>query len=82
MAHDDWDLTEGLDPEGPSADDLDRFGDELIPCSECGRMVYDQTVLCPHCGGAVMQEETAGSKRWAIVVALILIAVIVFVWVL
>ncbi len=46
----DWDLSEGLDPEGPSAQDLDRFGDEVDPCPNCGAMIYDQAEICPKCG--------------------------------
>ncbi len=46
----DWDLSEGLDPEGPSAQDLDRFGDEMDSCPNCGAMIYDQAEMCPQCG--------------------------------
>lgn len=46
----DWDLSEGLDPDGPSAEDLDRFGDEVDPCPNCGSVIYDQAEMCPNCG--------------------------------
>lgn len=78
---DDWDITEGLHPEGPSADDLDRFGDELVACASCGREVYDQAELCPVCGGPVHAPESR-APRWAIGAALLLVVVIVLFWVL
>ena len=55
----DWDLVEGLDPEGPSAADLDRFGDELVTCVHCGSRIYDQSELCPRCG-AIQEEVERG----------------------
>jgi len=53
----DWDLGEGLDPEGPSGSDLDRFGDELMGCRRCGGAMYDQAAVCPHCGAYVEEGE-------------------------
>jgi len=53
----DWDLGEGLDPEGPSGSDLDRFGDELMRCRRCGSQMYDQATACPHCGEYVVEGE-------------------------
>lgn len=46
----DWNLSEGLDPEGPSAVDLDRFGSELDTCPNCKSTIYDQSEMCPQCG--------------------------------
>lgn len=81
MPDTDWDITEGLDPEGPSGDDLDRFGDELVPCASCGRRVYDQAEVCPICGGFV-HKTLSKTPKWAFLVALVLIAVMVLFWVL
>jgi hypothetical protein len=51
MPHDhEHDLDDGLDPEGPSADDLERFGGDDDPCPACGRAVYHDMAACPHCG--------------------------------
>lgn len=69
----DLDLDEGLDPEGPSPDDLERFGDELIDCPECGRAVYDQAELCPDCGHA-LSREPRGLPNWAIIVVGVILA--------
>lgn len=81
MPDPDWDITEGLDPEGPSADDLDRFGDELIPCASCGRRVYDQAEICPVCGGYVHRVRSK-TPVWTILVVAVLVVVIALVWVL
>jgi hypothetical protein len=38
-----------LDPEGPSRDDLARFGGDTIPCPHCGREVHAEAAACPRC---------------------------------
>jgi len=70
MDWEDPDISEGLDDDGPSAEDLDRFGDEFIACPNCGKAIYDQSEICPYCGQAVMADQS-GSKLWVMVVALI-----------
>jgi len=61
----DWDLSEGLDPDGPSAADLDRFGDELITCPSCAQALYDQAPICPHCGH-LMEEQPRTLSLWVV----------------
>ncbi len=72
-----WDLGEGLDPDGPSAADLDRFGDELDPCPACGNPVYDQMAICPSCGH-VLEDQPKSVSLWAVfgVVGLIVLLLI------
>ena len=67
-----WSLDEGLDPEGPSAEDLERFGDEMRRCPSCGEDVYDQAELCTNCGHA-FEDDPRGSagKLWVIVAGVI-----------
>lgn len=79
MRDDDWSLDEGLDDDGPSADDLDRFGDEFATCPACGAAIYDQAALCHVCGHAVHDEPKP--KAWIVWTTLLLIVVIVLVWV-
>lgn len=78
MHWEDPDISEGLDDEGPSAEDLDRFGDEFVSCPNCGKAIYDQSEICPYCGNAVTAEES-GSKLWVVVVAALVVVAFVFV---
>lgn len=61
----DWDLAEGLDPDGPSASDLDRFGSEIDPCPNCGSLIYDQSEICPKCGW-YLGEEPKSMSLWTV----------------
>ncbi|TVQ62062.1 MAG: hypothetical protein EA378_06250 [Phycisphaerales bacterium] len=68
-------LDEGLDPEGPSAADLERFGDEYVTCPNCGSSVYDQAEACARCGHMLMSGKARQTSIWTwLIVALILIA--------
>ncbi len=73
----DWDLGEGLDPEGPSGSDLDRFGDEMTPCRSCGGMMYDQAEICPHCGSFTEEPERAISG-WVVFGIVVLVGLLLF----
>jgi len=70
------DLGEGLDPEGPSAADLERFGGETITCPVCGVETYDQAELCHNCGAA--QGLSTGPNRtlWTVLVGVVLFGVV------
>lgn len=73
----DWD--EGLHPEGPSAADLERFGDEYKRCPNCHADVYDQAELCHACGHH-FQVSTGNAGKWLILIAVIaLLAFLMFV---
>jgi hypothetical protein len=75
MAQNDWNIAEGLDPDGPSAADLDRFGDELIPCPACKARIYDQSEICPHCGHA-METPPKTMPVWVILLTVLLIGLL------
>lgn len=77
MQWQDPDIGEGLDPEGPSAEDLDRFGDEFRTCPNCGRQIYDQAEVCPHCREAII-DKPAGAKWWVILVVVLLLIFFAF----
>ena len=79
----DWDINEGLDPEGPSAHDLDKFGDELTTCPSCQRQIYDQAEICPHCGEYITPFPEASKQKsvWVSIGVLLLIVLLLsFVW--
>lgn len=70
---------EGLDPEGPSPADLERFGDEFRTCPECGSDVYDQAEMCPKCGRAF--EHHTSTPVWLIPLVVFVLVVFVLVYV-
>ncbi|MCB9846150.1 MAG: hypothetical protein H6811_09220 [Phycisphaeraceae bacterium] len=74
------DELEAIDPEGPSAEDLERFGDEFRTCPECGSLVYDQSEICQACGHAFEEKDAPVSRWWIAAVVVVLLAfVLVFV---
>ncbi len=62
--------------EGPSQEDLDRFGGDEALCPECGEPMWDQASVCPSCGAAVEGDTSCNprrrvlNRRWAVLVAL------------
>lgn len=76
----DEDEHEGLDPEGPSAADLDRFGDGFRVCPGCGSAVYDEAPLCPECGH--MFEERTGTPVWLVITAAVVLVGLIMLFVL
>ncbi len=88
---DSWD--EGLDPDGPSAEDLERFGDEFKTCSACGSQAWDQAEQCPACGAYFEGDDMhrggrrggvrggrGGSGVWSVVgVVVLIVFVLVYV---
>ncbi len=70
--------------EGPSSEDLERFGDDTAHCPACGAEIWDQAPVCPKCGEAIAGRTLSRPplehwlhKRWIILVAII--ALIAFV---
>jgi hypothetical protein len=59
--------------EGPSEDDLERFGGATRKCPECGTELYDDSEICWKCGHA-LSGRPAGPKRWMVVVAVLVVA--------
>ena len=71
-----FDDDDAIDPQGPSREDLERFGDEFVTCPECGSLVYDQADICQACGRA-LRGESSGPPMWAIGVGAALAAVLI-----
>lgn len=74
----DWDL-DGLDPDGPSARDLERFGGETVECPNCKAEVWDQAESCHRCGewlGPRVDDGPGGRSRAAMLIILLLIGVL------
>jgi len=61
--------------EGPSDEDIERFGDVTRTCPECGKQVFDDAAVCYHCGHAFEEREDAkGTAKWVVVTIVVLIA--------
>ena len=75
--------------EGPSSEDIERFGGDTDECPECGAEVYDQAEMCHACGAYVtVRGRVKGSAgrgmqaRWIILIALLALAGFVITFVL
>ncbi len=57
--------------EGPSQEDIQRFGDVTRTCPACRKEVFDDAELCYHCGNAIegASQGSAGVPKWVIVTA-------------
>ena len=69
---------DGID-EGPSAEDVARFGGETVPCPECRAPVHDESEWCHKCGHAMgdpADEDDAPMSKKAIIVAVIVFVAI------
>lgn len=60
--------------DGPSADDLERFGDVTRICPDCKKDVFDDAAVCYHCGYAFeRKDERKGPGMFTIVVVALLL---------
>ena len=79
-ADDGAELDEREDPEPSDIDDDDDA--ETIPCPYCGKDVYEQAELCPHCGSYLSREDAPPTRlRWAVAV-IVAFLVIALIWIL
>lgn len=72
--------------EGPSLDDLNRFGSDEGYCPECGNEIWDQAQACPSCGTYLAGHtssrppiEADWRRRWIVLVAIIAMLAFLFV---
>ncbi len=68
-----------MDPDGPSAADLAKFGEVTVKCPECGTELFDDVAVCWKCGRAQGAGTPDESKTpvWFIVIAVVLIGLFV-----
>ena len=67
--------------EGPSSQDLDRFGGDEAYCPECGAEMWVEASVCPSCGTYVDGQVTGRRpgahslrRRWVILVTVVTLA--------
>jgi DNA-directed RNA polymerase subunit RPC12/RpoP len=69
------------------APDVEDWGDDddadeaTIACPNCGREVFEDSPRCPHCGEFILEEDSAASTPWWIVLGVLLCLAAVLVWV-
>ena len=66
-------------------DSDDEIEETLAECPKCGASVYDDIEQCPRCGEWITATESAGNRRkrtFVVVVALVLLSLILFTWIL
>ncbi len=66
--------------EGPSAEDIERFGSATVACPKCEAEVYDDAAMCWKCGHALSTPDKP-LPGWIILVAMLMIILIVVFWV-
>lgn len=73
------------DDDGPSDDDIDRFGDDSNAegwCPDCGASCWDEAEFCPACGaqiggrvlGRPKVEHDLQRRFMVVVIVLVLVA--------
>ncbi len=67
--------------EGPSEEDLKAFGDVTRVCPSCSSEIYDDVAICWKCGHA-MTRKSSGPPKWAMAVAICILAAIVLTYIL
>ena len=75
--------------EGPSIDDLNRFGSDEAHCPECGEEIYDQAEFCPKCNAYLAGNtssrppiESDFRGRWFVLIAIIVLIAFILMYVL
>lgn len=85
------DLDDDLDPEGPSPEDIARFGadddaDDLsVTCPACGAGVYLDLTACPRCGadmGGARPARVGRIPSWVVKGAVVLVILAMLAWLL
>lgn len=64
--------------DGPSPDDLERFGDVTRTCPECGKDVFDDAAVCYHCGHAFERERAARRAPTVFFVVVVVLLIVAF----
>lgn len=70
------------DDDGPSQEDLRRFGGEHAYCPDCGAQVWDQADVCPKCyaylGGDTARRRSTSKREWRkLVLVILLVALLI-----
>jgi hypothetical protein len=69
----DYDPEPDMD-EGPSPEDVERFGDVTVKCPKCRTELFDDVAVCWKCGEVLSGNRDTGVPLWAILVAVGLVS--------
>ncbi|NNF43953.1 MAG: hypothetical protein HKO59_12940 [Phycisphaerales bacterium] len=60
--------------EGPSSEDLERFGGDTVTCRSCGAEIWHDAPVCPECGAVdgVGPERASFDQRQRAIIAVVL----------
>ena len=77
----DDDLDDRESPDPADVDDSESV--DTDPCPYCGRPVYEQVEVCPHCKNFISREDSLPSRKplWIIAGVIVTLVVIVVCWV-
>ena len=68
--------------DGPSEEDIERFGGVTQACPECGTELFDDVTVCWNCGHVLSSVRSRGLPTWATIVVVLVVIAILIVWVL
>ena len=67
-------------------DSDDEIEETLAECPKCGASIYDDVEQCPRCGewitGTELSSGGHGKRAFVVIVALVLLGLILFRWIL
>jgi hypothetical protein len=67
------------DCEGPSPEDIERFGGDTIACPGCGADVYDEAPFCHRCGRAFGDDAPSGPAMGPVIIGVVALLIVAFV---
>ena len=56
--------------------------DDVVPCGNCGRDIYDDAERCPYCGEYISRENRRlTGKPWWMILGVLLCIIVVYGWI-
>ncbi len=71
------------DPQTPELADVDEDSVDTERCPGCGKAVYEEAEICPHCRNYISREDSLPPRKpiWIIIVAVAALVAVIVVWV-
>ncbi len=67
------------DDESPDESDRDEEVNDTRPCPYCGKEIYEQAEVCPHCRSYISLEQVASRRPiWIWVTGVVLLAAMIY----